>query len=437
MRTMGGATGVVGRQPVPMPANGGREATATTTSSKAGAPAAAGTETAGHARPGRSSDPSGPDRGATRDRRVPGAGGVAVRHEGAHVRPVLRGDQPAAHQGNANPTAAVWTIGGTPVVAQSFRGSGLPPGGPPAPAGQGRAGRAADISALTREARGRALAATGPARYTAPTPSEKSFPLRTNAPVSPTRRAVLQTIATILALAALAMLAGCGTSTTPTPGTTAGSGPQHQANAWRHGRRRGPEHPGHGHPPRRETGRHQPGRRRERQPERHLVDRDSTLGLDHVSDIGVVPVHLGRCAASATGRSGFGGRAGGRWHQHHANTWRHGRWDARSARPTPGATAGGVAPSTLVMIIRHVPRQHGEIPPIAAAFPSVTPTPPSQWPDDRFDVVWTLAKTADGWHFAQTPELTLPQDQAGVIENDHQPLPGDSRSNGRDDHHTA
>jgi broad specificity phosphatase PhoE len=61
--------------------------------------------------------------------------------------------------------------------------------------------------------------------------------------------------------------------------------------------------------------------------------------------------------------------------------------------------------------------QHGEIPAIAAAFPSVTPTPPSQWPDDRFDVVWTFAKTGDRWHFAQLPELVLPQDQASVIEN--------------------
>jgi hypothetical protein len=38
-------------------------------------------------------------------------------------------------------------------------------------------------------------------------------------------------------------------------------------------------------------------------------------------------------------------------------------------------------------------------------------------PDDRFDVVWTLAKTAHGWHFAQMPELVLPEDQTGVIEN--------------------
>jgi broad specificity phosphatase PhoE len=59
--------------------------------------------------------------------------------------------------------------------------------------------------------------------------------------------------------------------------------------------------------------------------------------------------------------------------------------------------------------------QHGEIPAIAEAFPGVTPTPPSEWPDDRFDVVWTFTKTADGWHFAQIPELVLPQDDASVI----------------------
>jgi broad specificity phosphatase PhoE len=61
--------------------------------------------------------------------------------------------------------------------------------------------------------------------------------------------------------------------------------------------------------------------------------------------------------------------------------------------------------------------QHGEIPAIADAFPSVTPTPPSEWPDDRFDMVWTFTKTADGWHFAQTPELALPADRADPIED--------------------
>jgi broad specificity phosphatase PhoE len=62
--------------------------------------------------------------------------------------------------------------------------------------------------------------------------------------------------------------------------------------------------------------------------------------------------------------------------------------------------------------------QHSDIPSIAEAFPSVTPTPPSEWPDDRFDVVWTFTKTANGWHFAQLPELVLPQDQASPIEDD-------------------
>jgi len=61
--------------------------------------------------------------------------------------------------------------------------------------------------------------------------------------------------------------------------------------------------------------------------------------------------------------------------------------------------------------------QHGEIPLIATSFPSVTPPPPGQWPDNRFDVIWTFTKASDGWHFAQLPELVLPQDQAGVIGN--------------------
>ena len=60
--------------------------------------------------------------------------------------------------------------------------------------------------------------------------------------------------------------------------------------------------------------------------------------------------------------------------------------------------------------------QHGEIPAIADAFPGVTPAPPSGWPDDRFDVVWTFTKTADGWRFAQVPELALPGDRAEPIE---------------------
>jgi hypothetical protein len=61
--------------------------------------------------------------------------------------------------------------------------------------------------------------------------------------------------------------------------------------------------------------------------------------------------------------------------------------------------------------------QHGGIPTIVEDFPSVSPAPPTEWPDDRFDVVWTLTRTTDGWHFTQTPQLVLPQDGTGLIEN--------------------
>ena len=61
--------------------------------------------------------------------------------------------------------------------------------------------------------------------------------------------------------------------------------------------------------------------------------------------------------------------------------------------------------------------QHGGIPTIVDAFPHLTPTPPDEWPDDRFDVVWTLTRTADGWHFAQVPELVLPEDEAATIDD--------------------
>jgi broad specificity phosphatase PhoE len=61
--------------------------------------------------------------------------------------------------------------------------------------------------------------------------------------------------------------------------------------------------------------------------------------------------------------------------------------------------------------------QHGELPDIAAAFPDVTPKPPKDWPDDRFDVIWTFTKTADGWTFAQIPELLMPGDGNTVIDD--------------------
>lgn len=51
--------------------------------------------------------------------------------------------------------------------------------------------------------------------------------------------------------------------------------------------------------------------------------------------------------------------------------------------------------------------QHQSIPAIAAAF---TPSAPSGWPDQRYDLVWTFTPTTRGWRFDAIPELLLPGD---------------------------
>ncbi|MGI8815178.1 MAG: hypothetical protein ACR2G2_07825 [Pseudonocardia sp.] len=58
---------------------------------------------------------------------------------------------------------------------------------------------------------------------------------------------------------------------------------------------------------------------------------------------------------------------------------------------------------------------HGEIPAIAEAFGQVSPAPPSNWPDDRFDVIWTVTAAGAGWNFAQIPEMVLPGDPTTTI----------------------
>jgi hypothetical protein len=54
--------------------------------------------------------------------------------------------------------------------------------------------------------------------------------------------------------------------------------------------------------------------------------------------------------------------------------------------------------------------QHESIPAIGAAFAPATPTPPTVWPDERYDVVWVFTATDNGWQFEQVPERLLPDD---------------------------
>jgi broad specificity phosphatase PhoE len=227
----------------------------------------------------------------------------------------------------------------------------------------------------------------------------------TNTPVSPTRRTGLRTITTIVALVTSAVLAGCGTAPPPPRAPSGSAAPGTLVMIIRHGEKPDASHPG--------------------------VDADGNPDDSSLTEVGWTRAHrlvdlfdppqtpprpgLGRPTAIYAASANDNG-------------------DGTRTRETvkPLADKLGIPVNTdfgkgdenaLVEDVTAQPGptliswQHGEIPTIAAAFPSVTPTPPSQWPDNRFDVIWTLTKTADGWHFAQMPELALPQDQTSVIEN--------------------
>jgi hypothetical protein len=64
---------------------------------------------------------------------------------------------------------------------------------------------------------------------------------------------------------------------------------------------------------------------------------------------------------------------------------------------------------------------HEDICKIAHHLGDVHPTPPSRWPHDRFDVIWTFTHAGRGWRFAQIPQLLLPGDLPYPIAYD--PVP--------------
>lgn len=53
---------------------------------------------------------------------------------------------------------------------------------------------------------------------------------------------------------------------------------------------------------------------------------------------------------------------------------------------------------------------HERIAPFVAAIPRA-PAVPQHWPEDRFDVVWVLDPTADGWELTQVPQRLLAGDR--------------------------
>lgn len=41
----------------------------------------------------------------------------------------------------------------------------------------------------------------------------------------------------------------------------------------------------------------------------------------------------------------------------------------------------------------------------------VSPTPPSVWPENRYDMVWVFTRAGEGWRFDQVPQLLVPGDR--------------------------
>lgn len=80
-----------------------------------------------------------------------------------------------------------------------------------------------------------------------------------------------------------------------------------------------------------------------------------------------------------------------------------------------GDTAGVAAAVAKRSGTTLVSWEHSEIPDIAAHLGAVSPTPPSTWPDERFDVVWVFARSGSGWSFTQVPQLLLSGDKSDPI----------------------
>ena len=59
--------------------------------------------------------------------------------------------------------------------------------------------------------------------------------------------------------------------------------------------------------------------------------------------------------------------------------------------------------------------EHESIGDILAGLGTITPTPPTTWPDTRFDVVYVLTGSGSAWSFRQVPEMLLVGDSAAPI----------------------
>ena len=87
--------------------------------------------------------------------------------------------------------------------------------------------------------------------------------------------------------------------------------------------------------------------------------------------------------------------------------------DLRFAKGQEAALAAALLASAGPRLVAW---EHESIAAIIDHLGPVSPTPPSAWPDDRFDLVWVLtARSGGGWDFTQVPQMLLAGDSTEPI----------------------
>ncbi|WCM18699.1 phosphoglycerate mutase family protein [Paraburkholderia bryophila] len=93
----------------------------------------------------------------------------------------------------------------------------------------------------------------------------------------------------------------------------------------------------------------------------------------------------------------------------------------KTSRPTPFVTSHleDDGEALIVDVLSRdgvilVAWQHEQIPALIALI-AQAPAVPQKWPDNRFDIVWILDRTLDGWRFSQMPQLLLSGDLSSPI----------------------
>lgn len=83
------------------------------------------------------------------------------------------------------------------------------------------------------------------------------------------------------------------------------------------------------------------------------------------------------------------------------------RYEARFLKHDTDALIADVLKKAGTVLIAW---EHSCIPDIVAALPHA-PAVPSEWPKDRYDLVWVLDRSGGGWVFQQMPQLVLSGDR--------------------------